>query len=256
MTLLAADIIAKFYGFLWPLTRIAAALMTVPVISIEAANARIRIILAIALTLLVYPLHDWPTIDPISARGLSALLHEIAIGVMTGLTLQVVTAALVVAGQSISTAMGLSMSNLLDPSLGNVPVLSQFLVITGTMIFLGIGGPTMLVSILLDSFTLLPVGQSLIDLTAIANLLRWSSMMFLGALLISLPVVASLLLINVGLGVVTRAAPSLNIFAVGFPAMIVAGFLLLLVSMGGIVHRIQWLWLQGFDKVRELLGIG
>jgi len=56
--------------------------------------------------------------------------------------------------------------------------------------------------------------------------------------------------------VVTRAAPSLNIFAVGFPAMIVAGFLLLLVSMGGTVHRIQWLWLQGFDKVRELLGIG
>ena len=114
----------------------------------------------------------------------------------------------------------------------------------------------MLVSILLDSFTLLPVGQSLIDLTAIGNLLRWSSMMFLGALLISLPVVASLLLINVGLGVVTRAAPSLNIFAVGFPAMIVAGFLLLLVSMGGTVNRIEWLWLQGFAKVRELLGIG
>ena len=256
MTLLAADIVAKFYCFLWPLTRIAAALMTVPILSIEAANARIRIILAIMLTLLVFPLHDWPTIDPVSPQGLSALLHEISIGVVTGLTLQIVTAALVIAGQSISTAMGLSMSNLLDPNLGNVPVLSQFLVIMGTMIFLGIGGPVMLISILLDSFTLVPVGQPLMELTVITNLLRWSSMMFLGALLVSLPVVASLLLINVGLGVVTRAAPSLNIFALGFPAMIIAGFLLLLTSMSGTANRIQWLWLQGFSQVRALLGIG
>ncbi len=256
MTLLAADIIAKFYGFLWPLTRIAATLMTVPVLSIEAANARIRITLAVALTLLVFPLYDWPVIDPFSPRGLAALLNEIAIGVMTGLTLQVVTAALIVAGQSISTAMGLSMANLLDPNLGNVPVLSQFLVILGTMIFLGIGGHLMLISLLLDTFSLLPVGQSLLGLSAITNLLRWSSMMFLGALLIALPVIASLLLINLGLGVVTRAAPSLNIFAVGFPALIVAGFVLLLISMGGTANRIQWLWLQGFARVREMLGIG
>jgi flagellar biosynthetic protein FliR len=85
-------------------------------------------------------------------------------------------------------------------------------------------------------------------------IVRWSSMIFLGGLLLSLPVMVALLFINIGLGVVTRAAPSLNIFAVGFPAMIIAGFLVLLVSMDSIGTRIGWLWVQGFDTLRALLG--
>jgi len=79
--------------------------------------------------------------------------------------------------------------------------------------------------------------------------------MFLGAVLMALPVMVSLLFINIGLGVVTRAAPSLNIFAVGFPAMIFAGFLILIMSLESMVGRIEWLWLQGFDALRDILGM-
>lgn len=79
--------------------------------------------------------------------------------------------------------------------------------------------------------------------------------MFLGALLMALPVMVFLLFINVGLGIVTRAAPSLNIFAVGFPAMILAGFMVLILSMDAIGGRINWLWLQGFEVLRDLLGV-
>jgi flagellar biosynthetic protein FliR len=80
-------------------------------------------------------------------------------------------------------------------------------------------------------------------------------MTFLGALLLALPVMATLLFVNVGLGVVTRAAPSLNIFAVGFPALIVAGFLVLLLSLDSVGGRIEWLWMQGFELLRDLLGL-
>lgn len=79
-------------------------------------------------------------------------------------------------------------------------------------------------------------------------------MIFLGGLLLALPVVVTLLFINIGLGVVTRAAPSLNIFAVGFPAMIIAGFIVVLLSMDSIGGRISWLWVQGFSTLRALLG--
>ena len=79
--------------------------------------------------------------------------------------------------------------------------------------------------------------------------------MFLGALLMALPVMVFLLFINVGLGIVTRAAPSLNIFAVGFPAMILAGFLILILSMDTIGGRIDWLWTQGFNVLRDLTGM-
>jgi flagellar biosynthetic protein FliR len=80
-------------------------------------------------------------------------------------------------------------------------------------------------------------------------------MVFLGAVLMALPVMVSLLFINIGLGVVTRAAPSLNIFAVGFPAMIIAGFLILIISMESIGARIEWLWVQGFNVVRDVMGV-
>jgi flagellar biosynthetic protein FliR len=80
-------------------------------------------------------------------------------------------------------------------------------------------------------------------------------MLFLGGLLIALPVMVSLLFINIGLGVVTRAAPSLNIFSVGFPATIVAGFLILIFSIESIISRMQWVWMQAFSHVRDLLGM-
>lgn len=79
--------------------------------------------------------------------------------------------------------------------------------------------------------------------------------MFLGAVLLALPVMVSLLFVNIGVGVITRAAPALNIFAVGFPAMILAGMVLLAMAMPAIGYRIQWLWRQSFDVVGQALGV-
>jgi flagellar biosynthetic protein FliR len=80
-------------------------------------------------------------------------------------------------------------------------------------------------------------------------------MIFLGAVLLAMPILVSLLFINLGLGVITRAAPALNIFAVGFPAMILAGIILLAMSMNSIGFRIQWLWRQGFETLSQALGL-
>ena len=82
MTLLAADFIAKLYTFIWPLARITAALMTVPVLSVEAANSRVRLMLSLALAALVFPMFNWPTVDPMSTQGIAILVNEIAIGII------------------------------------------------------------------------------------------------------------------------------------------------------------------------------
>ena len=256
MNLLTADIVEKFYTLLWPLARIAAALMTAPIISVEAANARMRLMLALGLTLLVMPLFTWPVVDPFTVEGMALLLKEIGIGILMGLSLQVVTGAAVVAGQAISNSMGLSMANLIDPNLGNVPLLSQFLLILATLIFFSIGGPLLLMSALVDSFTALPVGQSDFGLDAITRLLSWSSMIFLGGLLIALPVLAMLLLLNIGVGIMTRAAPSLNMMAVGVPATLMAGLVVMYVTVASISSRLEWLWLQAFMRMRDVVGIG
>jgi flagellar biosynthetic protein FliR len=152
--------------------------------------------------------------------------------------------------------MGLSMANMVDPNMGNVPVISQFLIICSTLIFLALGGHVFVLSLVMESFRLLPIGE-LINIELLIGLfIEWSAMIFLGAVLLGLPVMVSLLFINIGLGVITRAAPALNIFAVGFPAMILAGLVLLSMSMTSIGYRIQWLWQQSFDTLSQTLGAG
>ncbi len=255
VNLLAADIIERFYTFLWPMLRISALMLTAPILAQNAMNIRIRILIALVLTWLVYPLHAWPVLDPTSATGLLQVFNQIAIGATMGLVLQIVVAAVVVGGQSISSAMGLSMANMIDPNLGNVPVISQFLLVLASLIFVGFGGHAILLGLVSESFQTIPIGTSVLNQAVLGKVLQWSSMMFLGALLMALPVMVFLLFVNVGLGIVTRAAPSLNIFAVGFPAMTLAGFLVLILSMEAIGGRIDWLWLQAFGVLRDLTGV-
>ena len=256
LNLLAADVIERFYAFMWPMLRISALMLTAPILSQNAINTRMRILIALVLTWLVYPLHQWPRLDPVSAQGLLQIFNQIGIGALMGLVLQMVVAAVVVGGQSISSSMGLSMANMIDPNLGNVPVVSQFLLLLASLVFVGFGGHAVLLGLVSESFYTLPMGTSVLNQAVFGRIVQWSAMMFLGALLMALPVMVFLLFINVGLGIVTRAAPSLNIFAVGFPAMILAGFLILILSMDVIGGRIDWLWTQGFGVLRDLTGVG
>jgi flagellar biosynthetic protein FliR len=246
MDISVTELLDRFYGLLWPMLRISALLVAAPIFSLRAVNLRIRIVLAMALTWLVYPLHDWPVIDPLSASGLLEICNQLMIGLLMGLMLQVVTAA---------NAIGLSMATMIDPNMGNVPVISQFLLVLATLIFVGLGGHALLLSLVVESFSSLPIGSNLMSTEAMKHVIAWSSMLFLGALLTALPVMVALLFINIGLGVATRAAPSLNIFSVGFPAMVFAGFGVLILALPSIGARIQWLWMQGFFQVRALVGI-
>jgi flagellar biosynthetic protein FliR len=255
MEFAAHDLLAHFYALLWPMLRISALLVAAPIFSLRAVNLRIRIVLALAITWLVYPLHDWPTLDPLSAPGLLEIGNQLMIGLLMGLMLQIVTSSILIAGQSIANAIGLSMATMIDPNMGNVPVISQFLLVLATLVFVGLGGHAMLLGLVVESFNTLPIGKSLVADVAWRQLVVWSSMLFLGALLTALPVMVALLLINIGLGIATRAAPSLNIFSVGFPAMIFAGFAVLVFALPSIGARIQWLWIQGFTQVRTLAGL-
>lgn len=255
MNLLAADIVERFYTFLWPMLRIGSMMVAAPLLSQNAVTLRLRVVISLVLTFLIYPLVKWPVIDPISAEGLLEIVNQLFIGSLMGLMLQVATGSLVMAGQSISGSMGLSMASMYDPNVGNVPVIAQFILIMSTLVFLGFGGHVIMISMLLESFRSLPIGESLLGQVAFGKVIAWSSMIFLGGLLIALPVMIALLFINIGMGVVTRAAPSLNIFSVGFPATIAAGFIVLIFSMESIVSRIQWVWMQAFSHVRDLVGL-
>jgi flagellar biosynthetic protein FliR len=248
------EILDKFLVVIWPMLRLSAFLAFTSIFSIRAVNMRIRISLAFAMSFFVTQYIEIPKIDPITADGLMEIFRQILIGFTLGLVFQVASAALVVAGQAISGAMGLSMANMVDPNMGSVPVLSQFFNIMGTLVFLGMGGHLIVFGLVIESFKLLPIGQPFFSQDMLGKMINWSAMMFLGALLIALPVMMTLLFINVGLGFVARAAPSLNIFTVGFPALILTGFVVMIFSMTSNVARIDWVWTQAFMMLRSYLG--
>ena len=145
---LAADIVERFYTFLWPMLRISALLVTAPLFSLDALTLPIRIMLALVVTIFVYPLIQWPVIDPVTANGILQIVNQLFIGAMMGLMLQVAIGAISLAGQTIAASMGLSMASMVDPNIGNVPVISQFLVIMSTLIFLGFGGHVIMISMI------------------------------------------------------------------------------------------------------------
>ena len=256
MTFFVAELVEMLQTFMWPFVRISAVMMTAPLFSQRAMNLRLRILIGFVLTWMTYPFIDIPQVDPFSIGALYGLFNEVTVGALMGVTLQIVTAAIVVSGQAVSSSMGLGMANMMDPNLGNVPTLSQFLLIIGLLVFLALGGHLVLISVLVQSFTSVPVGGGLLNTDAISGFLAWSSQVFIGAVIMVLPVMLGLLMINACLGVISRASPSLNVFAVGFPALIPIGFGMVLLSMVVIISKMEGLWFQAFQTLNEnMLGL-
>ena len=254
MLLLVADIVQLLNEFMWPLVRISAFLLAGPFFSLTGLNLRIRVSLILILTWLMFPLIDIPDINPFSFGAVGGIFHEVLVGGLMGLTLQVVIAALVVAGQAIAGSMGLSMANMIDPNLGNVPSLSQFFLIIGTLLFLALGGHLIMLSVLFSSFQLIPIASGAFSANMIVAFLTWSSEIFIGAVVIAFPIMIGLLLVNVMLGLVSRAAPSLNVFAIGFPALIPLGLGMLLLTMAIWFEQVENLWFVGFNTLNDIVG--
>ena len=253
MNLVAAELLELLHTFMWPFIRVSAAFLVAPIFSMGVINLRTRVAMGFLITMIIYPGLDIEPADPFKITAIGMAFNEVIIGALMGLSLQVVLAAIIVSGQAISGGMGLSMANMIDPNLGNVPTISQLLLIFGLMIFLALGGHLVLITLLSESFESIPVGDALISARVIQGFLGWTSQIFIGGISLVLPILFGLLMINVCLGVISRASPSLNIFAVGFPALIPIGLAMLTVTMVLLLGRVEGLWFSAFKHLRELL---
>tara|TARA_B100000530_G_C15922715_1_gene473743 strand:+ start:1391 stop:2164 length:774 start_codon:yes stop_codon:yes gene_type:complete len=254
INVLATEIADYFYAFLIPFVRISAFTISAPIFTVGAFNIRFRIMVAVMLTLLAVNAVEFDARALSTDALIATLLVQIFLGLVAGFILQIVNGAVTVAGQAISNSMGLGMANMVDPTLGNVPVVSQFLVILSTLIFIVADGHLILIQILMQSFVSLPISQT-VSLEIVYDLfLEWTPLLFLGGLTVALPVIISVLLVNAGLGMITRSAPALNIISVGFPAIMLSGIIIVLVALPGIVQRIDLFWREGFQVFSNFLG--
>jgi flagellar biosynthetic protein FliR len=241
--------------FIWPLMRISAMFVSIPLFSIRAVPARVRLILSIAITLVIMPLlPPLPPVAMFSYTGFMMALTQFVIGLTTGFILQLVFAAVVFTGQGVALSMGLGFSMMVDPQNGQqVPVIAQLYTVTTTLIFISLDGHLMLIQMLLDSFKTLPIGVDGIDKADIWSILLWSSRMFAGGLLLAMPIIASLLLVNVIFGVAARSAPQLQIFSVGFPVTLMLGLLLVWKTLPDALDQFSGMLTDGYDFIGQLL---
>jgi len=251
-----AEITAWVGSLLWPFLRIGAMLMAAPLFGAGMVTVRIRLAFAFLLALVVAPLIPLPpAVEPLSLAGLVISVQQIMIGLTIGFVLQMVFSAMTQAGETIALSMGLGFASMVDPQQGvQVPVVSTYFVIMSTLIFLALNGHVALIELTLMSFHSMPVTVDGITRVELWALISWGSTMFVYALLVALPAVASMLLVNLSMGVVTRAAPQLNIFAVGFPMMILLGFVLLMLTLPVLVPQFTELLADAFTLIGQNTG--
>ncbi|GMR08238.1 MAG: flagellar biosynthetic protein FliR [Gammaproteobacteria bacterium] len=245
-------------SYLWPFLRVGALVSAAPIFGTRFVPFRFKIILALTLTSIIVP--AIPSIDVVpgfSPLGLVTAIQQVVIGLAMGFSLQLVFGAYVLGGQVMAMGMGLGFASMNDPANGVVvPTVGQFYTIMVTLIFLSLDGHLVTIEVLADSFRTMPVGPTGLGGENLEKLVLWGSFMYISALKIALPVISALLTVNIGFAIVTRAAPQLNIFAIGFPVITTLGFLLMLASLPGIVSEFPNVANSVFEMLRGLVDGG
>jgi flagellar biosynthetic protein FliR len=252
----ASDLSGWIARVWWPALRVGGFVLTAPIASEATIPPMVKIALSLALIFILAPLAPVPvTLSIFSGAGALAAVQEVLIGVAIGMIMQLAFEALAFAGQSISTTMGLGFATLVDPQHGaQTPVLGQLFTMFGTLTYLALNGHLALIGALAVSYKTLPIGGANIDKNLLISIATWGARVFETGLLVALPAVIALVIVNLALGVVTRAAPQLNLFGVGFTITLIAGFFVLLVGLDGIMLGISSLIDGALSAVAEMVG--
>ena len=254
LSLTSAQLTAYLAAFVFPMARILALVSTAPVFGNRGVPRRIRLGLGLVLTLVIAPLAGpIPDVSPSSYEGLLVLIQQIIIGTAMGLAMRVVFAAVDTAGELIGLQMGLGFATFFDPLRGNnAPVVAQLMGLLAVLFFLALNGHLLMISTLAKSFAVLPIGADLFGAHAALSLASWGGQMFAAGLTLALPVVAALLITNLALGVLTRTAPQLNVFAVGFPITLLLGFFMLALVLPYLIAPLEHLLTSGVSAGLEI----
>ncbi len=228
-----AQIEAWIAAFIFPMARIFGFVATAPIWSMAAIPQRTRLILGLAVTLAIAPvLPPMPDVPPATLAGLWIMLQQMLVGIGMGFAARIVFAAFDQAGEFMGFQMGLGFATFYDPLRGSqTPVVAEFLDLIAYLLLLSLNGHLLYFATLAQSFVAIPVSATPLAADSWMNLVRLGIHIFSAGLLLALPVVVAMMITNLALAVLTRAAPQLNIFALGFPLTLLGGFFVLSVGL-------------------------
>ncbi|GMW06316.1 MAG: flagellar biosynthetic protein FliR [Gammaproteobacteria bacterium] len=252
-----AALVDTLFHVMWAALRVSGMVMMAPVFGAMFVPPRLRILITLVLSFAMLPVMGaMPSYSPLSVEGVLAVAQELLVGVAIGFLLKIAVEAAVLGGQIVSSGTGLSFAMVVDPQAGGIPLLGRFYLIIATLLMLAADAHLQLIELLAASFSLLPIGSGGLGAADAHQVADFAGIMFVGALKLALPSVVALLMVNVAFGVISRAAPTLNLFAVGFPVTLLMGFLIMLLDIGG--HGVIWnaQFAETFAAISRLLAGG
>ncbi len=234
-----------------------AAFLAAPVFGAPQVPVLLRFVLAVAVGVPGSMLATviLPSDGLVSVAGFALIIGEVIIGLALGFALQTGFAATSIAGEAIGNAMGLGFAATIDPMSGHgTPAIGQVLTILATLLFLAMDGHLAFISVVLESYRLLPVGGGLLSAEAVGAVVKLGGAMFAASVVLALPVVTGVILVQLVMAMLARSAPALNLFAVGLPAALLGGLVLFAFAMpmlGGAITRSLVATLEDTARVIE-----
>lgn len=255
MNVTDTEILNMMEAWLWPFFRIGGLFLTMPMVGSRTVPMRLRLILAISITIAVAPvIPDVEFVEPFSSIGLTISIQQLLIGAALGLVVRIVFMVLEMGGEVIAMQMGLGFAAMIDPASGRqVPVISQFYVVLATLLFFTINGHLILIEVVVDSFKSMPIGIEGVTRADAWSIVNWGGWLLSQAVLMALPAITAMMIVNLSFGVITRAAPQMNIFAVGFPIMMIMGMFVIALTLSNIQDHIADVFMHGFSQARNLI---
>lgn len=241
-----------FYGVLLIFLRVAAIVFSTPILDTATIPVVFKAGLAFAVSILLLPV-----VEPVvSVRNLGlvvfaiGILSEIAIGITIGLSIKLLFAGIQLAGQIAGFQMGFAVANVVDPTTSvQIPILAQFYNLTAMLIFLSVNAHHMFFYALVDSYRILPPLTMQITPHVVGLMMKLAANMFVVAIKVGAPLIAVMLVVTVGLGLVARVVPQIHIFIVAMPLKILIG----LIFMGMVAPYLTAYLIDLFSSYRTTL---
>lgn len=254
-----AGLEAQLWIWLVAMIRPGAAFIAAPIFGAPYVPMQLRLIISLAIGIPAMAATEFqlPLDGIASIEGFMLVAGEVLAGLALGFAVQIGFAAALVAGETIGNAMGLGFAGMVDPTSGQAaPAVGQLLSILATFLFLGTGGHLALAATVVESYRALPPGNAWMSGDSLMGLVLFGGTLFAAGLSIALPVGSALVLVQIVMGVLSRSAPTLNLFSVGLPAALLAGLVLLAIASPVMGEAILGAISAGLDMSRNLAGGG
>ena len=250
----SATLLDTLVAFMLLSVRISAMLLAAPLFSASSVSIPIRVITALAIAVMLLQAVPTPKVDILSPAGALALAGEAIVGAAIGFLFQLGFAAVQLAGEQIAASTGLGFAAMLDPQTGTQsPVINQFLSIMMLLSFLTLEGHHILLKLLAASYQALPIGTAFFNAPVLIGIAKAGALIFSAGMLACLPIIVALFLVTLVIGILTRVAPQMNLFSVGFAISILAGLALMLVALPGLTASMAGILDETANRARTLI---